>query len=293
MTTSSPDHWSSWLLHRRHGDDPAELAKTHARLAPIRDRVLANGRVTAGDTVLDVGTGDGLIALGAMERAGSSGHVIFSDVSQDLLKHARLLADRMGIATPTSFVRASADDLSAFAGESVDVVTTRSVLAYVGNKRQAFAEFFRVLKPNGRISHYEPVNRLTHPEPDHLFDGYDIAPVQDLAQRINQAFEHRQPIDRDPMFDFDERDLLAFARDAGFRELHLELHVDVAPHTPQRWRTYAGSAANPLALTIEEAMAETLTPTERDRFVTHLRPLVERGEGLFSVAVTYLWGTKA
>ena len=42
----------------------------------------------------------------------------------------------------------------------MDIVTTRSVLIYVEDKRRAFEEFFRVLKPGGRISLFEPINRF-------------------------------------------------------------------------------------------------------------------------------------
>jgi hypothetical protein len=94
------------------------------------------------------------------------------------------------------------------------------------------------------------------------------------------------------MFDFDERDLVGIAQAAGFGEVHLELHVDVTPHVPQRWEVYAGSAANPLAPTLIEAMEEALAADERVRFVAHLQPRVEQGDGTFSVATAYLWGAR-
>jgi ubiquinone/menaquinone biosynthesis C-methylase UbiE len=58
------------------------------------------------------------------------------------------------------FLEASAADLAALQELSVDVTTTRAVLIYVEAKQQAFDEFFRVLRPGGRISLYEPINRL-------------------------------------------------------------------------------------------------------------------------------------
>jgi ubiquinone/menaquinone biosynthesis C-methylase UbiE len=45
-----------------------------------------------------------------------------------------------------SFVKAASEDLSAIESESVDVVTTRSVLIFVDDKPKALREFFRVLK---------------------------------------------------------------------------------------------------------------------------------------------------
>jgi arsenite methyltransferase len=56
------DRWSEWLLRRRHGDDPERLKAMLERLTRIRDGVLDRARLEAGDTLLDVGCGDGLMA---------------------------------------------------------------------------------------------------------------------------------------------------------------------------------------------------------------------------------------
>ncbi len=292
MPAPTRDPWAEWLLHRRHGGDPEALQRTIDRLVKVRERVLANSGITEGEALLDVGTGDGLIAFGALERVGAHGTIVFSDVSRDLLAHAQALAEQMRVVDRCRFILAPAEDLAPIADASVDAVTTRSVLAYVGPKRRAFAEFFRVLRPGGRISLYEPVNRLTHPEPPARFGGYDVSPVRELAERVGTAYERRQPTGTDPMFDFDERDLVAFVDEAGFGERHLELRVDRTRHQPQRWEIFTHSSPNPRAPTLTEAIAETLTPEEAERFAAHLRPLVERGEGFFAVAVAYLWAVK-
>src|SRR4051794_29320029 len=177
MATPILDQWAAWLLQRRHGGDPDLLRQTMDRLATVRDRVLANSGLAHGETLLDVGCGDGLIAFGALERVGERGMVIFSDVSADLLEHDRALVEQLGLGGRRRFVHAPAEDLAAVADGSVDVVTTRSVLAYVSAKRRAFAEFARVLRPGGRISLYEPINRLISREPSHSFFGYDVSPV--------------------------------------------------------------------------------------------------------------------
>ena len=65
-------------------------------------------------------------------------------------------------------MQAAAEDLAPIADESVDVVTTRSVVIYVTEKQRAFDEFHRVLRPGGRLSMFEPINSFAFPEPDDL-----------------------------------------------------------------------------------------------------------------------------
>ena len=126
----------------RFAGDPAVREHVLTELLyPVRDTVLDKAKLRPGDTVLDVGAGDGLIAFGALERLGPSGQVIFSDISQDLLDHCRAAAAEEGLLDRCRFVLASADSLTDMADASVDVVTTRSVLIYVKDKAAALREF--------------------------------------------------------------------------------------------------------------------------------------------------------
>src|SRR6266542_4744163 len=177
------DRWAEWILNRRFGGDQSAAAGILAGLQEVRDRVLDRAELREGETLLDVGCGDGLIAFGALERG--AGRVIFSDISQDLLDVSRELAAGDARA---EFVLASAEDLSAVSDESVDVVTTRSVIIYVDEKRRAFAEFFRVLRPGGRLSMFEPINRFGYPEADGVFGGIDVEDVWPLARRVRDRY---------------------------------------------------------------------------------------------------------
>jgi ubiquinone/menaquinone biosynthesis C-methylase UbiE len=296
MSEPTQDKWAEWLLNRRHGGDPNQLEVTLDFLRPVRERVLTNAAVKEGDVVLDVGTGDGLIAFGALDLAGERGRVIFSDVSEDLLAHTRTLAGEMEVLDRCAFLLTAAEDLGALDDASVDVVTTRSVLIYVEDKLRAFEEFHRVLRPGGRLSIFEPINIFGYPEPAHLFRGYDVTPVQDLARKVSAVYERIQPPDTDPMLNFDERDLLAHAERAGFGEIHLTLEVDISPGNPPMvaggWENFVRTAGNPKIPTLEEAMDEALTQAEAERFEAFLRPLVDREEGTQRYAVAYLWAVK-
>jgi arsenite methyltransferase len=292
VASSFQDQWAQWLLHRRHGGDVQEQQAMLAILQRYRDQVLAHAHVAAGDVVLDVGAGDGLIAFGALPLVGEQGKVIFSDISPELLDHDQSLADHVGLRNRCEFLQASADDLSALGDASIDVVTTRSVLIYVSAKRQAFREFYRVLRPGGRLSIFEPINRFSDPEPANQFCGYDMTPVQSLAQRVRYIFDCLQPLDTDPMLDFDERDLLKWAEQTGFEEIHLELQCTITPPPPVAWEVWINSAGNPLIPTPAEAVRQALTPAEVEEFTAHLRPLVEQGQGMRRSALAYLWARR-
>ena len=291
MENSKKDIWSQWLLNRRFGGDPQRMKLSMGRLYAVRDKVLSHIDLSDHGILLDVGCGDGLIAFGALEKF-ERGRVIFSDISDDLLSHAETLAQEMSVRDRCQFVHASADNLAMFGDASVDAVTTRSVLIYVSAKQEAFNEFHRVLKDGGELSIFEPINRFAFPEPPNRFGGYDVTPVVDLAKRLEAIYQRLQPPDTDPMTDFDERDLVAYAEKAGFSEIHLELQIEVKPHENADWSAFLHTAGNPKIPTLEEAMNEALTPAEAERFKNHLRPLVESKQGTRRFAVAYLWAVK-
>ena len=285
------DRWSRWLLETRFGGDAEAAERGMTFLRSVRDRVLEKAQLEPGTSLLDVGTGDGLIAFGAFDRIGDSGQVIFSDISEPLLDHCRAIATEIGVFGQCSFVRASADDLSPIADASVDAVTTRSVLIYVADKASAFREFHRVLKPGGRVALFEPINR---------FDGTQYGPgsdevrseVSELAQRLHEFYGKLQPLETDPMVNFDERDLLRLSRSAGFQNVHLEFHVVLTPSLPQKWESYINSPGNPNIPSPAEIMKQIFTPDEMRQFEAQVRPRIEAGGSPSAGAYAYLDATK-
>ena len=288
MNEHPRDIWSWWLLHRRFGGDIEQMKAAMTQLYQIRDRVLAYANLKSHDVLLDVGCGDGLIGFGALQRLDTV-QVIFSDISDDLLERVQEIAQEMGVLNRSRFIHAAAENLHPLADASVDVVTTRSVLIYVKAKQQAFHEFYRVLKPDGRISLFEPINRFSYPEPPDVFWGYDVAAVMAIAQKIKSAYRRLQPPDDDPMLDFDERDLVTFAERAGFRGIQLTLEIVVQPKaTWMTWDALVQTAPNPRVPSLDEMMQAVLSPAEREQFIAHLKPLVEAHQGVTRSAVAYL-----
>ena len=255
----------------------------------FRENVLDRAQLAEGEALLDVGCGEGLIGFGALERG--AGHVVFCDISDDLLDFCREAAEAASLADRCSFLKSGAEELVGVAGGSVDVVTTRSVLIYVRDKAAAFGEFARVLRSGGRASLFEPINSFGLEERKHGFWGYPGDGVLELARKVDRVYEEIQPPD-DPMLDFDERDLVRLAEEASFFPIDLELHAYLRPSEPRTWDVFLKSSGNPRIPTIGEAMDRALTQEERERFTRHLRPLVEQGKGVWRMAHAYLTAVK-
>lgn len=239
-----------------------------------------------------MGCGDGLIAFGALEQVPTS-TVIFSDISPALLQQVQQIAQDRGILPRCRFLEAAAEDLSALPDASVDVVTTRSVLIYIVAKAQSFAEFYRVLKPQGRLSIYEPINRFASFPTVQRWRGYDVTPVQALAEKITAVYRRVAPEDTDPMLTFDERDMLHWAEQAGFTDLELDYQAWIKPYARAlNWEALYCTAGNPKIPTLAEAIAQALTPEEAAQFIAYVRPLVDTRQGIQRFAQMYLWAVK-
>ncbi len=290
MPERRPDQWATWLLRDRHGANSERLRAILQELVPIRDKVLENAAVNVGEVMLDVGAGTGMIAFAALDRVGPGGRVIFLDTSQELLDHCRALAQERGVRERCDFVVGSAEDLSGITDQSVDIVTTRSVVMYVSRKDRVFRAFYRVLKFGGRVSMYERINSFGFPEPPDVFWGYDVTPIQDIVAKVRRLAD---PPAYDVLTGFDERDLLDHAERAGFTEVHLEYHAKVTPREAMEWNELLHSAQPPPGMSLAEALEQGLSAKDRARFTEHLRPLVEQGRGTRRWAATYLSAAKS
>src|SRR5206468_3258451 len=192
----------------------------------------------------------------------------------------------------TAFVLAGAEDLSAIPDESVDVVTTRSVIIYVTDKPRAFAEFFRVLKPGGRLSMFEPINRFSEFKREGQFLGIEMGERSAIANRLRDRYV-AMASGEEAMLDFDERDLLQFAVDAGFdsTDVLFEARIErgrLWGQEPPPLERLLRTAPNPNAPTLEEVLEAELDAEERERFLAYVRPRYEAGQMTGRSAVAYL-----
>ncbi len=106
--------------------------------------------IKAGDTVVDLGSGAGNDAFVARSIAGEKGRVIGIDFTEKMIVKARANAAKLSYAN-VEFRHGDIENMP-LAGNIADVVVSNCVLNLVPDKKQAFAETFRILKKGGHFS---------------------------------------------------------------------------------------------------------------------------------------------
>ncbi|MGD8395087.1 MAG: methyltransferase domain-containing protein [Candidatus Eiseniibacteriota bacterium] len=123
-------------------------------MAPARFAGLGNphriGDIAPGETVLDVGSGGGMDLLLAARRVGPRGRAIGVDPTPAMRERALEAAALDGVADRVEVRDGTAESLPVGDGE-VDVVISNGVLNLSHDKRRAFEEIRRVLRPGGRL----------------------------------------------------------------------------------------------------------------------------------------------
>jgi SAM-dependent methyltransferase len=171
----------------------------------------ALGELRPSERVVDCGSGAGADSLIAARIVGPSGWVIGVDMTPEMLAKARRNAGVAGLRN-VEFREGVLEALPAPDGWA-DVVISNGVLNLVPDKTVALAEFFRVLRPGGRIQLADIV--LDRPVPGDsksdvsLWTGCIAGGV--LADELVRLVEG-----------------------AGFRDVEVRRGVDVFDGAPQR-----------------------------------------------------------
>ena len=133
-------------------DDKAARAIERSYLSPeiVRQRLrtLEALALRAGEHVLDVGCGPGLLAHDMALQVGTSGRVAGIDKSEAMLRLAR---QRCAHLSQVELSQGEAANLCAD-DQSFHALACTQVLLYIPDVRQALSEMRRVLKPGGRIA---------------------------------------------------------------------------------------------------------------------------------------------
>lgn len=117
------------------------------QLEPAQRLMLEMAEIEAGDTVLDVACGTGLVTFGAAARIGPQGSIVGTDISGEMIEAARRRSAESGCAN-VRFERCDAEELP-FPEASFDVALCALGLMYVPDPASALRQMRRVLRPAG------------------------------------------------------------------------------------------------------------------------------------------------
>ena len=107
-----------------------------------------HANIQPGETVLDIGSGLGVDSFLAAHKTGPHGRLIGIDISAKEVAHAQRRADERGL--DIRFAVADMERLP-LPDNSFDVVISNGAFCLAPNKKAAFEEIYRVLKPGGRM----------------------------------------------------------------------------------------------------------------------------------------------
>lgn len=155
--------------------------------------------IRPGDTVLDLGSGAGNDCFVARRATGADGRVIGVDFTPPMIEKARQNNAALGYQN-VEFRQGEIEDLP-LSDCMVDVVLSNCVLNLVPDKRKAFGEVMRVLRPGGHFSISDVV--LARELPEGLRDAAEL-----YAGCVSGAIP--------------EKDYLGIIHDLGFAEVTVE-----------------------------------------------------------------------
>ena len=110
---------------------------------------LTHVQVRDGETVLDLGSGGGVDVFRASKLVGDRGRVIGLDATPEMIFRARETAKKYDYKNVE--FRLGEIEHMPIKSNSVDLAISNCVLNLVPDKKLAFNEIYRVLKPDGRI----------------------------------------------------------------------------------------------------------------------------------------------
>jgi SAM-dependent methyltransferase len=141
MSTATYRHYSGTAAELYEGFFVPRIAR------PVSGELLRTADLQAGERVLDVACGTGIVARAAAEAVGPRGSVTGLDVAPDMLAVARAVS-----AGGADIVWQEADAaLLPCQDASVDVVLCQMGLMFMEDQAGAVREMHRVLAPGGRV----------------------------------------------------------------------------------------------------------------------------------------------
>src|SRR5438309_5891920 len=177
----------------------------------------ALAQLTAGETVLDLGSGGGIDVLLSAKRVGPSGKAYGLDMTDEMLALARENKRKSGIEN-VEFLKGEIEAIP-LPDNSVDVIISNCVINLSADKDRVFAEAFRVLKPGGRFAVSDVVVRGEVPaelrKSIELWIGCVAGALEEREYRDKLAKAGFETVDLEPTRIYRVEDAREFLAGAG------------------------------------------------------------------------------
>lgn len=237
---------------------------------PVARDLIAAADLRAGERVLDVACGTGIVTRLAAERVGPAGTVAGLDLNPGMLAIARTTAPTD---PPIEWHEASAEGMP-LPDAAFDVVLCSMGLQFMGDQAAALAEMRRVLAPAGRVLVTAPGPT---PAPFAVF-------AETLARHLGDdvaGFVHAVFSLHDP------RELADLMTAAGLGDVTTETHTTHLPTAPPEDFLWQYVHSTPMAGPLAGAGTDTRAAIQ-DEIVERWQPFV--AEGVVVVEVDMLTG---
>lgn len=261
-------NWSKWLYETRFGYmTDKQREQTERWLSLVRNIVLQNANIQEDNVVIDIGTGTGLLGLGALHCISPEGKVIFSDKFQDCLDECKQFLSQFETDRKYEFLLSDCLDIQ-LPDESVDRAMTRSVLVHIEDKISALKEIYRILKPGGIYSAFEPVIKsntqyweLLNPKKITNFEAFKQAEIACMSDENN------------PLTNFDEKTIAEYLDNIGFSNGIIDKQIAESKYVVSEGMidNWWSLPPSPTAKPMKERFLEYFTKDEIDTYLQEMK----------------------
>jgi ubiquinone/menaquinone biosynthesis C-methylase UbiE len=225
---------------------------------PLAKDLVARAELHAGERVLDVACGTGIVARLAAERVGPTGTVAGLDVNPEMLAIARSLA--ADITPAIRWYETTAESIP-LPDDSFDAVFCQLGLQFIPDKSAAVREMRRVVAPEGRVL-------VNVPRPSPFFDVLEEAFIRHIpagAPFVQMVFSMNDPKQIEQLF-----------RGAGFSDVKVQ--IDPKEHSFPSPRDFLWQyiQCTPLTALVDGTDADALAALEEE-VVSRWQPWVRAG----------------
>jgi len=140
----------SGLAYDREASARLERAYTTADVQEQRDAVRRSLEARSGETILDLGSGPGILACELAAEIGPNGRVMAVDISPEMNAMASRRVAEAGLNDRIEIVQSDVGRLD-FPDASFDAAVSTQVVEYVADVDSVLKELRRVLRPDGRV----------------------------------------------------------------------------------------------------------------------------------------------